>query len=187
MGRSTATVARKREAAGQDEQLQVRTWLRLLTSTNASLNYLRCELRDKFGVTLSMFDMLVQIQRPPTGPTMAELSSRLTVTKGHVSALVERMEAKGLVERRSNPHDGRLQHVYLTPKSEALLARMMPLHRAGIAELMAEMDPAMLEELHELLGAFKASVSAAEHRKASTEHLAVARGKPGRPRTRKRS
>ncbi len=135
-----------------------------MTSTNAALNLLRRGLRNEFGVTLPVFDMLVQAHRPPLGPTMGELSARLMVTKGHVTDLVERLEAKGLIERRSNTNDARLQHVYLTPAGEALLARVVPVHRAWIAEMMAEMDSTNLTQLYELLGAFRASALAAENR-----------------------
>jgi DNA-binding MarR family transcriptional regulator len=164
MARSAVARTKRPAAAGQDHQLQLRTWLRLMASTNSALNLLRRVLRNEFGVTLPVFDMLVQIQRPPLGPTMGELSSRLMVTKGHVTDLAERLEAKGLIARRSNSNDARLQHVYLTQTGEALLARVVPVHRAWIAELMAEMDPANLAQLYELLGAFRASALAAENR-----------------------
>lgn len=164
MARSAVARTKRPAAAGHDHQLQLRTWLRLMASTNSALNLLRRGLRNEFGVTLPVFDMLVQIQRPPLGPTMGELSSRLMVTKGHVTDLAERLEAKGLIARRSNSNDARLQHVYLTQAGESLLARVVPVHRAWIAELMAEMDPANLAQLYELLGAFRASALAAENR-----------------------
>ncbi len=172
------TVARMKRpplAAVQDQQLQLRVWLRLMASTNAALNWLRRGLRNEFGVTLPVFDMLMQIQRPPLGPTMGELSARLMVTKGHVSELFERLEAKGLVARRSNSHDGRLQHVYLTQAGETLLARVVPVHRAWIGELMAEMDSVSLAQLYELLGALRTSAIAAENRETGAALVTVPR------------
>ena len=164
MARSAIARAKKPAPAGHDHQLQLRTWLRLMASTNAALNVVRRGLRNEFGVTLPVFDMLMQIHRPPLGPTMGELSARLMVTKGHVTDLAERLEAKGLVARRSNSNDARLQHVYLTQEGETLLARVVPVHRAWIAELMAEMDSASLAQLYGLLGSFRASALAAENR-----------------------
>jgi DNA-binding MarR family transcriptional regulator len=175
MARLAVAKMKKPAAAGQDHQLQLRTWLRLMASTNSALNLLRRGLRNEFGVTLPVFDMLVQIQRPPLGPTMGELSSRLMVTKGHVTDLAERLEAKGLIARRSNSNDARLQHVYLTPAGETLLARVVPVHRAWIAELMAEMDSASLTQLYELLGSFRASAIAAENRETGAALVTVPR------------
>lgn len=148
--------------AGGEGQLQGRLWLRLLACTNVVLGRLRRGLRDEFGMTLPAFDLMVQSQRSPNGPTMSELSRRLMVTKGNVSALVERLKAKGLVECRSNPSDGRVQHVHLTEAGQALLAPMLPVAQAWLVELMAGMDDAALTELHELLGRFKATVVANE-------------------------
>jgi DNA-binding MarR family transcriptional regulator len=148
--------------AGEEGQLQVRLWLRLLTGTNLVLGRLRRGLRDEFGMTLPAFDLMVQCQRPPGGPTMSELSRRLMVTKGNVSALVERLKAKGWVECRSNPSDGRVQHVHLTEAGRALLAPMLPAAQAWLVESMAGMSDAALRQLHELLGVFKATVEANE-------------------------
>jgi len=166
MARSSVAKVKKTAAVDQDQQTRMRMWLRLLTSTNVGLNWLRRSLRDEFGVTLPVFEMLMQIQRPPLGPTMGELSARLMVTKGHVSELVERLEAKGLVERHSNPNDGRLQLVYLTQEGKTLFDRVLPVHHARIDELLAGMDLASVEQLYELLGEFRASALAAENREA---------------------
>lgn len=178
-----ATAAKTDPApAGGEGQLQVRLWLRLLTSTNVVLGRLRRGLRDEFGVTLPAFDLMVQSQRSPSGPTMSELSRRLMVTKGNVSDLVERLKAKGLVECRPNPSDGRVQHVHLTEAGEAQLAPMLPVARAWVVELMAGMDDAALTQLYELLGAFKASVVAHEAGAAT----APQQGNSGRRPQRKR-
>jgi DNA-binding MarR family transcriptional regulator len=175
MARSAVARTRKPAAADPHHQLQLRTWLRLMASTNAALNVLRRGLRNEFGVTLPVFDMLMQIHRPPLGPTMGELSARLMVTKGHVTDLAERLEDKGLIARRSNTNDARLQHVYLTPAGEALLARVVPVHRAWVAEMMAGMDSASLAQLYELLGAFRSSALAAENRETGAALMTAPR------------
>ena len=157
---------------GRDEQLRVRLWLRLLAGTNTVIGRLRRGLRDEFGMTLPGFDLMAQIQRPPHGPTMSELSRRLMVTKGNVSDLVERLEGKGLVERRADPADGRVQHIDLTADGEALLARMLPLHRAWLSDMMAAMDETTLTRLHDLLGEFKDSVATADKTRKLEERRA---------------
>jgi DNA-binding MarR family transcriptional regulator len=130
-------------------------WLRLLAATNVGVERLRRGLREQFEVTLPAFDLLAQVDRAPAGPTMSELSRRLMVTKGNVTDLVLRVEEKGLVERRPDERDGRVQHVHLTRAGEALLARMLPAHRAWLGELMAGVDAARLAQLHDLLGELK--------------------------------
>ncbi len=168
---------RQASASRPDGQLRVRLWLRLLASTEMVLVRLRCGLRDEFGITLSAFDLMAQIQRPPRGPTMIELSRRLLVTKSNVSDGVERLEAKKLVERRPDPDDARLQHIHLAPAGEDLLARIMPRHRVWIEEMLGAIDEPMAASLYDELSVLKAAISRAANQA----------GKSGRhPRTTRR-
>lgn len=139
---------------------ELRVWIRLMTNANIVLAQLRRSLRDEFGVTMPVFDLLAQVHRPPQGPTMGQLSQRLMVSKGNVTDLVERMEEKGLIERRPDPDDGRVQHVHLTPAGEELVARMLPAHRNWLKDMMAGMDPAGLAQLDQLLRALKTTLTA---------------------------
>lgn len=158
-GRARGAAA-PRQAQGADrDRLVTRVWLRLLAGTTLVTEQLRSNLRTEFGVTLPVFDLLAQAQREPTGPTMSELSRRLMVTKGNVSELVERLEREGLVERRPDERDGRVQHVHLTAAGGALVARMLPAHRSWLSALMAGIDDATLSRLAELLAGLKTSVS----------------------------
>ena len=148
----------REDAGAAREELSLRVWLRLLAATNVGVERLRRGLREQFEVTLPAFDLLAQVDRAPAGPTMSELSRRLMVTKGNVTDLVLRVEEKGLVERRPDERDGRVQHVHLTRAGEALLARMLPVHHAVLADLMAGVDPSRLSLLHEHLGDLKRAV-----------------------------
>lgn len=142
-----------------NDRLELRLWLRLLASSNLVVARLRRGLKEEFGVTLPAFDLMAQTNRPPLGPTMGELSQRLMVSKGNVTDLVERLEGKGLVVRRVDAGDGRVQHVWLTPEGTDLIERMLPRHAAWLAEAMAGADRAQLERLYDDLGALKAALA----------------------------
>jgi DNA-binding MarR family transcriptional regulator len=158
-----------------DGHLQVRVWLRMLGSANVVLGQLRRALREEFDITMPAFDLLAQVHRPPQGPTMGQLSQRLMVSKGNVSDLVERLETKGLILRRIDDEDGRVQHVHLTPEGEALVERMLPAHRAWLKDMMTGLDEESLVQLYQLIGAFKTTLVANTTRK------------PGKPRLPKKS
>lgn len=147
-------------APASADELPLRVWLRLLGSANLVLTRLRIALRDEFDITLPAFDLLAQVHRAPTGPTMGQLSERLMVSKGNVTDLVERIEAKGLIRREADAGDGRVQHVYLTREGEALVARMLPAHRNWLAEMTAGIDERDLAQLYRLLGIFKTALAA---------------------------
>jgi DNA-binding MarR family transcriptional regulator len=144
--------------------LELRAWLRLLACTNLMLARLRGTLAG-FDVTLPTFDILVQINRPPLGPTMGELSKRLMVSKGSVTDLIERLEKRDFVVRQQDRHDGRVQHVYLTAKAARLLDRVIPAHDAQIEQAMAGLGRDDLEALHGALGELKAGLRLPEGRK----------------------
>lgn len=137
---------------------RLRVWLRLLACSTLIETRLRRNLAAEFGLTLPVFDILVQIDRPPLGPSMGELSKRLMVSKGSVTDLVERLERKGLVFRRSDPDDGRLQHVFLSPRAKNLLDRVIPVHDSWIRQAMQGLDADTLADLERGLGRLKDSL-----------------------------
>jgi DNA-binding MarR family transcriptional regulator len=116
---------------------------------------LRANLRAQFDVTLPTFDILAQVQRAPTGPTMSELSRRLLVTKGNVTDLVTRLERRGLLERRADGRDARVQHVHLTPAGAKLIRRMLAAHERWLLALTSELGRQHMLGLHRSLGALR--------------------------------
>jgi DNA-binding MarR family transcriptional regulator len=136
-------------------QLESRTWMRMLACTNLVLANLRANLRVQFDVTLPTFDILAQVQRAPRGPTMSELSRRLLVSKGNITDLVTRLERRGLIERRADERDARVQHVYLTPVGEKLIRRMLAAHDRWLIAMIAELGQQSMLGLHRSLGGLR--------------------------------
>ena len=60
-------------AAAQDDTLDLRVWLRLLSCTNMIEAEIRRRLRREFGVTLPWFDAVAQLYRENDGLTMSAL------------------------------------------------------------------------------------------------------------------
>ncbi|MBI1778021.1 MAG: MarR family transcriptional regulator [Proteobacteria bacterium] len=145
----------------QDDKLELKAWLRLLTCTNLIEGQVRTLLRERFDTTLPRFDLLAQLQRSPAGLSMGELSSRLMVTGGNVTALVDALEQDGLVARGSHPSDRRSQVIRLTPKGRRVFNEMTPAHEQWVDALMAKVSRADLAALFQLLGKLKSSVQEA--------------------------
>ena len=157
---STATGA-------DDANIELKMWLRLLACANLVTGELRRRLRREFDLSLPSFDILAQIARPPLDPTMGELSQRLMVSKGSVTDLIERLEAKGLVFRSADARDGRVQHVHLTAKGRRAVDLALPAHNEWIKSLTAGMAPDTVRQLCALLGEFKQVLRAAQDRTPS--------------------
>ncbi len=148
-------------AAAKDDVLDLRLWLRLISCTSMIESTVRQRLRKEFGITLPGFDVLAQLDRTPHGLSMSALSARLMVTNGNVTGLVNRLIARGLVARRADPKDQRVQVVRLTRKGQALFSRIAPVHHVWIGEMMGGLKASELKRLYASLGRLNASTRSA--------------------------
>jgi len=145
-----------------DDRLDLRIWLRLLTCANMIERRVRQNLRTEFDTTLPRFDVLAQIDRAPEGQPMRELSRRLMVTNGNITPLVDRLEEEGLVVREPSAKDRRVQHVKLTDAGKTALDTMIPENRRWVSDLMQHVDRDRASDLYDLLGDLKDSILKAE-------------------------
>jgi DNA-binding MarR family transcriptional regulator len=139
------------------DKLELKLWLRLLTCTNLIETNVRNLLRENFDTTISRFDLMAQLDRAPDGLTMGELSSRLMVSGGNVTGLVEGLRREGIVARKAHPDDRRSQIIRLTVKGRRLFDAMTPVHEQWIDRLLGGMNRAEMEGLFALLGKLKQS------------------------------
>jgi DNA-binding MarR family transcriptional regulator len=135
-----------------------RLWLRMLSCTNIIQSRIRTRLREEFGNTLPRFDVLAQLDRAPEGLTLGEVSRRLMVSPGNITALVERLVTEGLVDRRVNDRDRRSSIVRLTARGRREFARQAAAHAAWLEEMLAPLGTADAERLGVLLGRAKRCV-----------------------------
>jgi DNA-binding MarR family transcriptional regulator len=144
-----------------DHQAELRLWLRLLTCTNLIEGEIRRRLREVFHVTLPRFDLMAQLDKNPGGMTLGELSSRMMVSNGNVTGLVERLLSQGLLDRRPSPSDRRAQLVSLSSDGRRAFRAMARTHENWIAEFFRELDPSDIEAMMRLLAKAKASTAKA--------------------------
>ena len=137
---------------------ELRLWLRLLSCANLVEAQIRRRLREQFGTTLPRFDLLAQIERAPDGLTLGEISRRMMVTNGNVTALATSLLADGLVERRPHASDRRAQTLRLTPRGRREFKRQSAAHESWVAELFADVPLSDRTALHGLLATTKRAV-----------------------------
>lgn len=148
--------------APRDHKAELRLWLRLLTCCNLIEGEIRTRLRQRFDATLPRFDLMAQLARSDKELSLGEVSQRLMVTNGNITALVERLVEQGHVRRRPAPGDRRVQLVRLTRRGRAAFDEMAAAHADWIAELFADLDPAEIDRLMALLAELKGSVRRAK-------------------------
>ncbi|HWM48401.1 MAG TPA: MarR family transcriptional regulator [Xanthobacteraceae bacterium] len=143
-----------------DHKAELRLWLRLLTCTNLIEAEIRRRLR-VHDVTLPRFDLMAQLEKNPAGMPLGELSSRMMVSNGNITGLVERLVEQGLIDRRPSPRDRRAQIVSLTAEGRRTFRAMARDHEGWIAEIFAGLDAADIDALMALLGKAKQSAQQA--------------------------
>jgi MarR family transcriptional regulator, transcriptional regulator for hemolysin len=74
-----------------------------------------------YGLTRAQGVILVRLQRQP-GLSQIEMAALCEVEPITVGRLVDRLEARGLLERRPDPADRRIRRLHLLPASEPILA-----------------------------------------------------------------
>ncbi|WP_312797752.1 MarR family transcriptional regulator [Tianweitania sp.] len=112
-------------------------WLRLLTCTTLIETEIRRGLREEFDFTLPRFDLLAQLERAENGMVLGEISKRMMVSAGNLTALVERLVESGHITRTTSPSDRRVQIVTLTPFGRSAFGEMAERHRAWLNNLFS--------------------------------------------------
>ena len=127
------------------------TWTRFLKAHSAITRRLERDLADEHGLTLSDYDVLLQIsQAPERRLRPVEIARAVLLTRSGITRLVQGLEHAGHVERVDCPDDARGSLVKLTPSGLELVRAARATHLAGVAELFS--DRYSDEELETLAG-----------------------------------
>ena len=129
------------------------TWTRFLKAHSAITRELERDLADEHSLTLSDYDVLLQISRSPARRLRpVEIAKAVLLTRSGITRLVQGLEREGLVERVDCPDDARGFLVALTPEGAELVTRARATHLARVAELFADRyEDAELAQLATLL------------------------------------
>lgn len=116
-------------------------------------------MRRTHGQSLTRFDVLSQLdrledKRAPVG----ELARRMLVSSGNITALLDRMEEEGLVERRASPNDRRSQQVLVTRRGAKLFDSMVRDHARWVNRALGDISSREKERLIDLLIAVRRAV-----------------------------
>ncbi len=79
------------------------------------------------GLTPAQFDVIATLGNTG-GLSLSEIARKTLITKGTLTGIVDRLEAKGLLFRRVPAADRRSFHAVLTPAGEMLFTQAFPQH-----------------------------------------------------------
>src|SRR4051794_41353271 len=85
-------------------ETEIRTWIRFLATHSAITRELEARLMGTHGLTLSDYDVLVQLARAPERKLRnIDLAKAVVLTRSGVTRLVDGLEKDGLVAPASGP------------------------------------------------------------------------------------
>lgn len=80
----------------------------------------------QWDLSPSQFNILNVLHGQPDGLSQTVLSEELLMHRSNVTGLVDRLEARGLVQRRDTPADRRAYRVVLTTAGNQLMNEILP-------------------------------------------------------------
>ena len=115
----------------------VRIWFRFLR-LSTRIRFAVAEKLKTLGISVSQCDVLTTLTEAE-GLSQQELATRLYVTKGNISGLVDRLAEAGLVERRATSADRRSHAIFLTEEGRRIAAEGIAYQRAFVARTFGQL------------------------------------------------
>ncbi len=127
----------------------LKLWVVLSRAAAAVEQHVRADI-GRHGLSPAEFGALEALHH--RGPMLlGEVKKKILVSSGGITYVIDRLAAKGLVERRDCPDDRRASFAALTAEGEALIARIFPAHAACLERALSGLDEAEKERATELL------------------------------------
>jgi DNA-binding MarR family transcriptional regulator len=123
-------------------------WLRLMR-VYTRVDRRTAELLKEHNLTVAQFDVIAQVGAHE-GTTQQGLADALLVTKGNVTQLLDRLEERGLIERRQIP-GRRGKCLFLTAEGWELNRRVVPAQEAMVCEAFSCVPVEDRQRLHAIL------------------------------------
>lgn len=119
---------------GKKVPVQVTTavWIRLIRAYYSISRRVRIHLAQR-DLTIPQFFVLAEVGYD--GPLrLHEIATRLVVTMGNITGIVDRLEKAGYLLREKDPEDRRVTWVKMTPKGLSLYEEASQVFQDGVAE-----------------------------------------------------
>jgi DNA-binding MarR family transcriptional regulator len=150
------------DEGSNDEEEEVRLgkvldFMRLLWSVDHGLQSLSKRMDARFGVTGPQRLVIRIVGRFP-GISPGEVADILKVHKSTLTGVLQRLEKRGLIERKASPDDRRRSLVWLTAAGQKVNAMRAGTVEAALRRAMNRLDNDNLAAAEEVLTIFAAEL-----------------------------
>jgi DNA-binding MarR family transcriptional regulator len=156
-------------------EAELETWRAFLRAHSTMLRRISRDLEDAELPPLTWYDVLATLRDAPDRRLrQVEIAEQVLLSNSGLSRLVDRIEAKGLVQRVQCPEDRRSLYVALTDEGQEMLDKMWPAYAKGIADDFLPALGANLFEIRKTLESIGRQCDAARAAEAQGEAVAAA-------------
>lgn len=122
-------------------EARLNAWRAVVTSHAAVTDRVGRALAAADLPPLSWFELLSAVKRSPTGrPRMSELADWLTLSRGGITKLVDRLQGAGYLQRVSCEGDRRALQAELTEAGNEMLAEMRTVYEAELERYLSTLS-----------------------------------------------
>jgi DNA-binding MarR family transcriptional regulator len=145
-------------------ELTQTAWVRFLRAHAALTRELGARLEAEHALTMSDFDVLIQLYfAPDHAMRRVDIARQVLLTASGITRLLDGLERCGLVGKRACESDARVSYAVLTPEGLAKVEAARESHSADVDELFgAALSAKEREQLGELLSRLPLAPTAKE-------------------------
>ena len=145
-------------------ELTQTAWIRFLRAHAALTRELGARLEAEHGLTMSDFDVLIQLYHAPDhAMRRIDIARQVLLTASGITRLLDGLERCGLVAKRSCESDARVSYAVLTDEGLRKVEAARNSHNADIDELFgAALSATEREQFAELLARLPLAPTASE-------------------------
>lgn len=152
----------------------LRLWVILSRAHSAVAAHAQADF-NRHGLTSAEFGAMEALFHK--GPLLlGEVQRKILLSSGGITYVIDRLEKRGLVERRRCPTDRRASYAVLTAEGAQLMEEIFPQHAARIERALSGLDVQEQQKVSELLrrlGHHAAELPLAPENRDEEQHMAV--------------
>jgi len=133
-----------------DRKLALDTWESLFRAQHELFHAMAADFENT-PISQSEYDVLLTVTRAPEMTArLRDVTTKMLISQPSVSRLVDRMVARGLITKCSDPDDGRGSLITATVAGARSFREVATVHARSIAEHMSALDADELRTLKAL-------------------------------------
>lgn len=103
-----------------------------------------------YGLNATEFGVLEFLYNKGSHP-LQQIGNHILITSGTITYVIDKLEKKGLITRRSCEKDRRIIYAEITEAGRNKMSEILPIHYATFSEVFAGITPDEMEQTIELL------------------------------------